>query len=86
MRPMPRPKPPAPPMQFHAKLPPEELAALPAIVTAWNREVAERLAGQGIHTPPPADRTSWLRAKLREDAARYGVPIGDPATKAKRKT
>ena len=70
-------------MQFNAKLPPEEHAAIGPIVTAWHAEVVAMLAAQGIHSPPPADRTAWLRAKIREDAARYGVTIAAPAVSAK---
>lgn len=73
---MPRPKPPAPLVQFHVKLPPEEHAAIGDIVTAWHAEVTKTLAEQGIQAAPPADRTAWFRQVVKEQAARYGVPIG----------
>lgn len=84
---MPRPKPATPLVQFHAKLPPSEAAALAKIVPLWADDLAARLAEQGIHTPPPADRTAWLRAVIREHAARYKVSIDDtPAPDAPRRT
>lgn len=75
---MPRPKPPRPLVQFGAKLPPQEADALNEIVHRWAADVTAKLAAQGIHTPPPAERTAWLRAKIREDAARYGIEIVEP--------
>lgn len=77
---VPRPKPPAPPVQFATKLPPELHEAVAKIVPFWHAEMVTKLAEQGVHSAPHADRTAWLHTKIREDAARYGVAIASPAS------
>lgn len=72
---MPRPKPVVPLVLFNVRLPKSYTEALPQLVTAWHADVTAKLAAQGFHTGPPADRTALVKAMLDEFFGRYGVEV-----------
>lgn len=77
---MPRPKPAIPLVGFNVRLPANEAEALTRIVPRWHAAYAAELAKRGFHLPPAPDKTAWLRAMIRAEAERYGIPIDDAGT------